>query len=397
MLAVPALVAAFDGQPLRVAGWGRLVEGETGTGAGLLAPRRKLAFLATVFLALGVVAILVVWAAYGFHSPLAVDAEVNRSLFDWNTVEPKGGPARALFALLRGTGLLPEAWTWGFFHFMAHTEGRPAFLFGSYSESGFPTFFLASFLIKTPLPLLALFFIGLATARRTAAGARVEWLVFFPLAFFFALSLLQSINIGHRHLLPVYPFVLMIAARSAALAFGPKARGRALAAAVGALALLQAVAAGRAFPHYLAYFNELVGGPRNGWRCLVDSSLDWGQELPGLRAWMRQNAVAEVKLAYFGTADVKYYGVVGPRLPGYQPAPPSATVRRVERGDVIAVSATLLQGVYLEPEMRPLMERLRSERPIEVIGHSLFVYRAGFTWAAPAPPTGEAEPATDAP
>ena len=93
----------------------------------------------------------------------------------------------------------------------------------------------------------------------------------------------QTINIGHRHLLPVYPFVLVIAGRIAALAFGPRARYAPLRVAVGLLCLWQAVATARAFPHYLAYFNELVGGPKNGWKYLVDSNLDWGQELPGLR------------------------------------------------------------------------------------------------------------------
>jgi hypothetical protein len=67
-------------------------------------------------------------------------------------------------------------------------------------------------------------------------------------------------------------------------------------------------------------------------------------------------------------------------------------VRRIEPGDVVAVSATLLQGLYLEPEMRPLMERLRAERPLEVIGHSLFLYRVGFRWESAGPPAvGEDE------
>jgi hypothetical protein len=154
---------------------------------------------------------------------------------------------------------------------------------------------------------------------------------------------------------------------------------------VGALGLWQAAATGLAYPSYLAYFNELGGGPRQGWRHLVDSSLDWGQDLKGLRLWMARNRVAEVKLAYFGTADTRYYGVAGPRLPGYQPPPPSATVYAVAPGDVVAVSATLLQGVYTEPEMLPLMERLRALEPVAVVGHTLFIYRPAFSWSAADP------------
>ncbi len=395
MLALPALAAALDRAPLLVrTGFGR-AGGEPTGDRELRSRGEKLLAVALVFVAMGIVAVPVIWAAYGFHSPLAVDPDANVRLFDWRTVEPENPAVRALFSVLRQVGVLPEAWIWGFLHFLAHTEGRPAFLFGAYSESGFRSYFLATFLLKTPLPLLLLFAAGIWSARRSAASSRMEWLVFFPPGLFFALSLLQSINIGHRHLLPIYPFVFVIAARAAALALGPRLSSRRAIALAVTLVLAQGLVAGRAFPHYLAYFNEVGGGPRNGWRYLVDSNLDWGQELKGLRAWMTRTGQSQVKLAYFGTADAKYYGVTGPRLPGYQAAPPGATVRRVEPGDVVAVSATLLQGLYLETEMRPLMERLRAERPLEVIGDSLFLYRVGFLWEAAPPATTGAETGED--
>jgi hypothetical protein len=193
----------------------------------------------------------------------------------------------------------------------------------------------------------------------------------------------QRINIGHRHLLPLYPFVLVIAGRVAALAFPPRPGGAVPVLAVGALCLWQAVATAWAYPHYLAYFNEVAGGPSNGWRLLSDSNVDWGQGLKGLRQWMERTGVTRLKLAYFGTADVEYYGVDADRLPGYQPPPPSAMVREIRPGDIVAVSATLLQGLYVEEGMRPLMERLRSLAPVTVIGHSIFVYRVDFGWDIP--------------
>lgn len=135
-------------------------------------------------------------------------------------------------------------------------------------------------------------------------------------------------------------------------------------------------------PHYLAYFNELAGGPRSGYRILVDSNLDWGQDLPGLAAWMKKNAVPRIKLLYFGTADPDHYGIACDRLPGYQPPPPSTLVHEVKPGDLVAVSATHLQGVYLEPDLLPLVARFRAMRPLTTIGHSIFVYRADFAWPA---------------
>jgi hypothetical protein len=376
MLGLPALLVALDRRPLTLA----LPKG----GREVATRRGKLALLAAVFLVMGLVAVATVWAAYGFRSPLAVDAAAEARIFDWRTVQLREPVPQFLAEALRRSGLLPEAWVWGFLHFLVHSESRPAFLFGELSETGWWYYFPATFLLKTPLPLLVLFAAGVTTARRTGADRRLEWLLFLPLLVFFALSMSRSINIGHRHLLPVYPFVLVIAGRVAALAFGPRGRARWLAAPVLVLALGQALATARAHPHYLAYFNELGGGSGNGWRYLVDSNLDWGQELKGLRAWMARSGVARVKLAYFGTANVEYYGVSADRLPGYQPPPPSAAVREVAPGDVVAVSATLLQGLYVDDEpTRALMQRLRSLHPVVVIGHSLFVYRSDFAFTLP--------------
>jgi hypothetical protein len=228
-----------------------------------------------------------------------------------------------------------------------------------------------------PLLLLGLAALGLAGK----AGARRAAFVALPFALYFAMAMSRTINIGHRHLLPVYPF-LFVGAGAAAAALWNARRGRA-AARAGLLLLLAWHAAGtlRVHPHHLAYFNELAGGPANGYKHLVDSNLDWGQDLIGLRAYMERNAVPRLKLLYFGTADPGYYGIACDRLPGYQPPPPSTLVREVRPGDLVAVSATHLQGLYLEPEVRALADQLRARRPLAVIGHTIFVYRADFAWS----------------
>ena len=98
---------------------------------------------------------------------------------------------------------------------------------------------------------------------------------------------------------------------------------------------------------------------------------------------MDDHGIARITLCYFGTADPGYYGIAADRLPGYQPPPPSTIVRTVRPGDIVAISATHLQGLYLEPEMQPLLARFRARAPIATIGHSIFVYRADFLWALP--------------
>jgi hypothetical protein len=98
---------------------------------------------------------------------------------------------------------------------------------------------------------------------------------------------------------------------------------------------------------------------------------------------MDASGIPRVTLCYFGTADPAYYGIAADRLPSYQPPPPSTIVRAVKPGDVVAISATHLQGLYLDPEMQPLMALFRARPPIATIGHSIFVYRADFAYTLP--------------
>jgi hypothetical protein len=281
---------------------------------------------------------------------------------------------------------------WGYLFVNRFTESRPAFLAGRRSRTGWWYFFPATIALKTPIPLLLLLGVGLVQLARGRAGPGWPY-VWLPFAIFLGLVMTRPMNIGHRHVLPVYPFLFVaggIAAASLWAAAAPWRRAaRAIVAALGVWYAADAVAI---HPHYLAFFNAFGGGPANGYNLLVDSSLDWGQDLPGLKRYMDQHGIPRVKLAYFGTADPAYYGIQADRLPGYQPPPPSVLVQNVRPGDIVAVSATHLQELYLEPGMETLMRELRARKPLAMIGYSILVYRADFSWDRPAPPT--TEPAT---
>src|SRR4029078_10437301 len=116
--------------------------------------------------------------------------------------------------LLRRSRILPEAWTYGFLHFLDHAQTPPSFLMGEYSETGWHRYFLVTFLLKTPIPLLLL---GLAAVVLTVRGgfSRADLFVSLPFGVYFLLPVSRSINIGHRHLLPVYPFLFVAAGRAA--------------------------------------------------------------------------------------------------------------------------------------------------------------------------------------
>jgi 4-amino-4-deoxy-L-arabinose transferase-like glycosyltransferase len=361
------------------------------TSLGPLGPRSvetragRALHLCAFFAAIAALALAVLWACYLFQPRLSPDARVEAAM-EWERNWPQGTVAGAAASAARSSGLLPEAYVFGVLKVFAHAEGRPAFLSGERSDAGWWRYYLVTIALKTPLALFALLGLALVTRPEPRAPPRVDWCLWLPPLLYLLLAASRPINIGHRYVLPLYPFLFVAAGRSAAWAFSV-ARPAAARLLVAALAIAYAQAALRVHPHYLAYFNELAGGPRYGYRHLVDSNLDWGQDLRGLAAWLRSHPVGRIKLAYFGSADPRYYGIDCELLPGYTAPPPPHVTRHVRPGDVVAVSATILQGLYVEPAMHPFFARLRASEPLAVVAHTIFVYRVDFDWS-PDPDVG---------
>jgi hypothetical protein len=193
--------------------------------------------------------------------------------------------------------------------------------------------------------------------------AKRQYLLYLPVVLFFLATFLSILNIGYRHILPVLPLILVSAGRVLA---GRTKRWMRLAVVV--LCIWHAASSLAIYPHYLAYFNESVGGADNGYRYLVDSNLDWGQDLKNLKAYMDENGLQRLHLAYFGSARTDYYGINALPLPLEKPAdleqrPPA----------VYAISATYLQGGYLGDTQA--FSWLRAYEPVDKIGYSIFLYR----------------------
>lgn len=132
----------------------------------------------------------------------------------------------------------------------------------------------------------------------------------------------------------------------------------------------------RHHPDHLAFFNELVGGPDQRYHYLVDSNLDWGQDLKGLKEYLDERGIGRVKLSYFGTVDPALYGLEYEWLPSFHlPAPPGARAVLPTTG-TIAISATNLVRVYLDGYGRGkgLLNWLLAYEPVARIGHSIFGY-----------------------
>jgi hypothetical protein len=213
----------------------------------------------------------------------------------------------------------------------------------------------------------------------------VEWktvrydtlFVFGPIIVYLGAAMAGHLNIGVRHILPIYPFVLLIAGKAVVTLW--YARSPLLRGLLGALCLAGVVESAAIYPNYLAFFNQFIGGPRNGQKYLVESNLDWGQDLKGLKRWMDQNHVRHINLSYFGTADPAYYKINCTYLPG-APLFAEPLVKSPTLPGFVAVSATNLRGVYFDGPWRSFYWPLLEMKPAGVIGYSIYIYWVERRW-----------------
>ncbi len=254
--------------------------------------------------ALGI--LLVIWTFYGFRYSAFRDAIPERDRMQFGeTIDTlvESNITRAAIIPARNLHLLPESYLFGLAHVFNRSGRFLAFLNGRYSVDGWWYFFPYCWLVKTPLPTLALLVLSAGAlwhriVRSTATRRRLSRISYrlAPLLVFFVAywtaAIATSLNLGERHLLPAYP-ALFVLIGAAGWWFS---KSRVAATLVTLAVLWLSVDSMRIWPDYLAYFNSLAGGPRSGYQHLVDSSLDWGQDLVGLKRWLDRNAPMEIPL-----------------------------------------------------------------------------------------------------
>ncbi|HTB79923.1 MAG TPA: glycosyltransferase family 39 protein [Opitutaceae bacterium] len=301
----------------------------------------------------------VIWAHYDFRYAASPNpADPGLTSIKQVYTDPVDPSVAAFIAWSRQAHFLPEGYLNGIEWLLRENENRPAFLDGQWKIGGWRTFFLRAMWLKTP-PALFLFLIlglgGWLWRKRAAKTPRqngrappgqapplylaVPFIAF--VVIYFGVAMIQNLNIGHRHILPVYPAIYVLIGAVALLSF------RWMKPVLILLLLGSVLDSFSVYPHYLAYFNPLTGGAAQGYKHLVDSSLDWGMNLPGLKRWLDEHnpdGQQPVFLAYFGTDSPRYYGIKSKRLPSF------FEWRKMEvyplTPGIYAISATLLEGVY---------------------------------------------------
>ena len=311
-----------------------------------------------------VLAFMVDWACYGFHfappfglsgvySTIPVIIPIVLAFF------PNGD---AIMDSIRALG--PPLAIDTFVGQMEHAkQGHAAFLMGAHSFRGWWSFFPIALAIKSTPAELCLLGLGLVQICRSATWrdpSRRVWLT--SALALLAAGMASSINIGQRYMLLVYPLVTL-----AGLDWlGEKLATRRGWGIVLGVALIgwQGVSVAGVMPHYFGYFNSLIGGPTQGYRYLVDSSLDWGQDLPTLRRELEARNYHSVALYYFGTAQTRTYGLR--TTDPYTRDEPTAAAC-----DWVAISATSMMGAY--GKTGSLYERFK-DLPSTQVGYANFLY-----------------------
>lgn len=351
--------------------------------------------LLATFLIMAIGYIVVVWPVYGFHVwhyPVAMQQR------DMQAQVGFASPAMVRDVIIK-TADIPywrafDQYLFGLLMVNQRQAGGNTIYFqGQVEQSGGPTYFPIVYFIKetfawwlaTALALLALI-VYFSRFKQHAPRFRhwckenfVELAMVLWLLIYWGISIQSKLNIGVRHLLPTYPFaIFLVSAGVAFLSKKLKAKSKNLALAFVLLLITlsawQVQTALNIFPYYLTYFNQSVGGPTNAYKTVVDSNLDWGQDLHRLTSFVEERKIKNIEVDYFGWSDPWYYmrdQVEWLHAGKYHSA---EEFKRANTTDGwLAVSATFKQNSKQNPATS--YDWLDAYKPVTTIGNSIFVYQ----------------------
>jgi 4-amino-4-deoxy-L-arabinose transferase-like glycosyltransferase len=335
--------------------------------------------LALALIVTGLISVVVLWTFYGFrYSARPAGLQMNPSLAAY-TQQLKPREAKGVLTLARWH-LLPESYLYGLTDVRLLPDTMQSYILGKVYPHGVWFYFPVAFVIKSTLPFLILSLLAVVAiaTRKLKQWREILFLTIAP-AFHLAVAMSSGLNIGVRHILPLYVFFSVLIG-GAAWAFIRSDRRWGYAIAV--LLLFHAVSSLRVFPTYLAYANELWGGPANTYKYLSDSNTDWAQQLKATKLYLDKRGVKDCWIAYFaqGLVDPAYYGIPCKPLrtvltPWLQiPVEAPATID----GPVL-ISAGTLSGFEMGPGPLNPYDQFQKLQPTAVIEYGIFVFDGHFS------------------
>jgi hypothetical protein len=310
--------------------------------------------------------LLIVNGAYFFEAHSVANAQAEIA----NLPGSAGALMHALpQTLTRGASLLlPTDFVQGFSRLsIINQQGHDAYLLGKYSVSGWWYYFPVTFVLKTTIPFLLVTLAAAVWAIARLFGVRRRPLVpvLAAIAFYSALLATSRINIGVRHLLPLFPFLLILCGALLDWLIAQRRRVGVICATVVIAAM--SFEAARTWPAYMSYMNQIaIGHPR--WSYLGDSNIEWGQDTAALAKYLNARGVKKIRGAMLcGEVALPRYGIEYVNLlsgEGFT-APPT---------EFIAIGANFLNGSLI-PGNREWFQSYRDRKPEAIFGDSIYLYR----------------------
>jgi 4-amino-4-deoxy-L-arabinose transferase-like glycosyltransferase len=334
--------------------------------------------LAASLVAITVIALAVLWSFYGFRYQARPNGlQLNPPL----TAYVQGLKPHETWVISRMARwhLMPESYLYGLADVRLTANFYTSYVLGKIYAHGVWFYFPIAFLIKSTLGFLLLLLITVAViaTRRLNCWREILFLVV-PPAFYLLVAFTVGMNIGVRHILPVYVFFSVLIGGAAWALVRQNRRWIYL---VAVLLIIHAVSSVRTFPAYMAYANELWGGPSQTYKYLTDSNVDWAQQLKETKQYLDQRRVKDCWFVYFGegVADFKYYGIP------CKPLPTVVTLWLNEQLDVpvtidgpVLISAGTLSGFEFGPGSLNPYEQFKRLVPTDAIQHGVFVFDGHF-------------------
>jgi len=325
------------------------------------------------------VSVFLLWSFYGFrYNARPAPLLLSPSLVDY--AAPLGGFETKGILLAGRLRLFPESWLYGLVDVRAMANGMPSYFMGKVYQHGVWQYFPVLLLIKSTLGMIGLLLLtAYAVARKWLRHWTALWFLTAPPAIYLFVAMTSHLNIGARHILPLFVFACVLAAAGAVTL---AQRSRAWAVAVGILLTMHVASSLWAAPSYMSYANEAWGGPTHTYRFLSDSNTDWAQQLIATSKYLRDRNITDCYIAYFAAPFIlpADYGIPCKRLPtpDSEFAHEIVDVPPVIHGPVL-ISAGDLNGFELGSRVLNPYESFRSIKPLAFIQDGIFVYDGTFS------------------
>ncbi len=332
----------------------------------------------TSLIAISAIAVAVLWGFYGFrYAARPSGMQLNPPLAEY--IQPMRPHEAKLVAAMARWRLLPESYLYGLADVRQTADFYSSYLFGKIYAHGVWFYFPSAFAVKSTLAFLILLGLAIyAIASRKLVRWREILFLTIPPVVHFAVATSSRINIGVRHILPVYVFLYVLIAGAAWALIRQK---RQWAYVIAALVLFQSVSSVRAYPVYMAYSSEVWGGPSQTYRYLSDSNVDWAQQLKAVKQYLDQRGIRQCWFAYFaqGVVDAQDYGIPCKPLitEDSQWVNEEMDVPVEIDGPVLLSTGTMSGFEFASDDLNPYRE-FKSLKQTALIQDAVFVYDGHF-------------------